>query len=836
MNLNDIQMELEAEMVSLGMHRYREEIKRGLSTVGPGKALMRKALRPTAEAIEAYRADPKGRRKGMRYIKDVDEYVLADLTMRRVLDCAIKQETLTKTSKAIAAAVEWHVKDASLREASVSIWNKTQERLKKTQDPNFRRKSIDGTVAGVKRWAEENAPDLAEMLQEVKGPEWDIEERIEVGTALIDLFAKATGLIETFEIRKSRKQSKVVVRLTEGTEEWLRKQNEYHSVLRPVHLPMVVPPQDWCAMDEGGYLDNSKAGVAFIKTKARRLEVDTADMQDAFDAVNLIQRTAWRVNFAVYDVMSRVWQAGSRIGNVPPRYPEDGERALQPLPMKYADMTPEQRSACKDKELSVWRQHRKEAHEYNTELRSDCKNFGSLMDVATRFSTFPEFFHPHKLDWRQRAYPISIFLSPQGDQFNRGLIEFAEGKRMGDSENAAAWLAIHGANCYGVDKVSFEERIAWVEEHEAQILESALFPFDCTFWQDADGGAKAWPFLAFCFEWLGYRLAGDDFVTHLPVALDGSNSGLQHLSAMLRDPEGAQVTCVSPGEQPEDVYQMIADAVEAKLATIDDPWASLWAGSVTRKVVKQPTMTYTYSATESGMRNQIASALRELDKKAQNEGRPSYLEFTDPRQTNSDAASFLAPIVREAIRSQMTKAAEAMDFLQGLARCYSQTGLPLRWTTPLGVPVVQYYPTSTSKRKKVFINGQRHDLRIQVDAADRLDKKRAASGVSPNYVHSMDSTHLLWTVLYCNDVHRLDSFSMIHDSFGTHATACDELASATREMFIALYEMDRLSELRGEIAALLETTDEDLIQDLPLTPAFGMFDLRTVRESDYFFA
>ena len=277
---------------------------------------------------------------------------------------------------------------------------------------------------------------------------------------------------------------------------------------------------------------------------------------------------------------------------------------------------------------------------------------------------------------------------------------------------------------------------------------------------------------------------------------------------------------------------MVADAVEAKLRLEDHQLAAIWRGKVVRKIVKQPTMTYTYSATESGMRNQIVSALKDLDKKAGTH----HLRFTEPHQSNAEAAAYLAPIVRSAIESQMAKAAEAMEFLQKLARVYSKTGLPIRWTTPLGVPVVQYYPTSFGKRVNVFVNGQKHRLMVRIDKANVLDKRKAAAGVSPNFVHSMDSTHLMWTVLYCNDVHQLESFAMIHDSFGTHATACDELASATREMFIALYDEDRLSALRDEVAGLLEKTDPDLVAELPEVPTFGAFNINTVRDSDYFFA
>ena len=50
-------------------------------------------------------------------------------------------------------------------------------------------------------------------------------------------------------------------------------------------------------------------------------------------------------------------------------------------------------------------------------------------------------------------------------------------------------------------------------------------------------------FLAFCFEWASTEI-GD--LTHLPVSLDGSNNGLQHLSAIQRDYRGGESTNLVP--------------------------------------------------------------------------------------------------------------------------------------------------------------------------------------------------------------------------------------------------------------------------------------------------
>src|SRR5690606_34581180 len=138
--------------------------------------------------------------------------------------------------------------------------------------------------------------------------------------------------------------------------------------------------------------------------------------------------------------------------------------------------------------------------------------------VAKKFVEYDAIYFPHNLDFRGRAYPLPPLLSPQGDDQAKSLLTFSRGEPLGD--DGAFWLAVHLANTFGVDKVSFEDRVAWVEEHEEQILDSALSPLDGQrFWTDAD---SPWCALAACFEWLGYKYHGKDYVSHLPIALDGS--------------------------------------------------------------------------------------------------------------------------------------------------------------------------------------------------------------------------------------------------------------------------------------------------------------------------
>jgi DNA-directed RNA polymerase len=137
------------------------------------------------------------------------------------------------------------------------------------------------------------------------------------------------------------------------------------------------------------------------------------------------------------------------------------------------------------------------------------------------------------VDHRGRAYPVPPLMNPQSDHIGRALIEFGDGKPLG--EHGAYWLAIHLANCYWKKKkVSFKKRLAWVQENEEEILDFAPHPLRMhRFWTEAD---QPWPFLAACLEWKRYKEEGPGMISHLPISMERSCNGYQHLSAMGLDP------------------------------------------------------------------------------------------------------------------------------------------------------------------------------------------------------------------------------------------------------------------------------------------------------------
>jgi DNA-directed RNA polymerase len=112
-----------------------------------------------------------------------------------------------------------------------------------------------------------------------------------------------------------------------------------------------------------------------------------------------------------------------------------------------------------------------------------------------------------------------------------------------------------------------------------------------------------------------------------------------------------------------------------------------------------------------------------------------------------------------------------------------------------------------------------------------VDARKAASGASPNLVHSLDAAALTFTVGKCLE-ERVTDFAMVHDSYGTHSPNMPLLNDKLREAFVEMYqEYDVLQNIYDTaVASLAEGTD------VPLPPSKGELDLNEVLKSDYFFA
>lgn len=839
-DLISIQLKLEEEMTSRGADRYVRGVSKAIEKgtedrTEYGQQIMAGRLDALSQAIrqwmeEAGKGSPSRWALAYKRVKDCDPKTLAYLALKHVMAGISSVRTLQDVSVSIGTSVEDELRFAEVRKEEARVFDRLVNGAKKRTSAHYKRVYATRIADNHIEWEK-----------------WSRTDRLHVGIKLLDILIQTIGLVEVVTNSSHSNKATKYVRALPETLEWIERKNEVTALLRPVYEPMVVPPRDWTTPYDGGYLSSNIKPLKLVKTKNKAYleELSHIDMPIVYEAINAIQRTPWRINWKVLEVMSKLWEEGTPLACIPPK---DG----LPLPPKPFDIETNE-EARKSYRIEAARIYRR-----NLSILGKRIGFSMTLGLAERYAEYPAIYFPYQLDFRGRIYAVS-YLNPQGPDYQKALIEFAEGKPLGSE--GWKWLAIHGANLAGYDKVSLEDRIQWVLDNEDEILAIAEDPIANRGWCTEMGGQELhkenpWQFLAFCYEWAGYVREGESYVSRIPVAMDGSCSGIQHFSAMLRDEIGGAAVNLVPQDLPSDVYRMVAEKVieqaerEAESGTEDslkhreDGTAYIKPGTktlarqwlkfgITRKVTKRSVMTLAYGSKQYGFKEQIMEDIIGPAKEAATAPDGTI----DPELFPFDgdgfhAANWMAGAIWEAVNKVLVKAGEAMRWLQDAAQLAAKEELPVRWTTPVGFPVMQAYPALEQRRVKTAINGQITYL-VMNRELDKLDKRKQGQGISPNFVHSCDAAHLMLTVVRAHQ-EGIRNFSMVHDSFGTTAGDAEDMFHIVREAFVEMYtEVNVLEDFRNEIAQQLSEKARDSLKPLP---ECGNLDLSRVVESRFCFA
>ena len=662
---------------------------------------------------------------------------------------------------------------------------------------------------------------------------WPAGIRAQLGAVLISLLIQAAKLEVTRKDPESGETSKEVqsvfwnsfqyehgkrygvIRLNAAMGTKLAKEPVQGTLSK--HLPMLVEPLPWSQYRKGGFLNS---GVPVVRggtqhTQLRdyiRAAAESGDMARVFAGLDVLGRTPWQINRAVFDVMLQVWNSGEGLADVPPATPK-------------FDYPTDPGSSADSRERRKYAYQIKEIENQKDGMHSERCFLNFQMEVARAYLG-ETFYFPHNVDFRGRAYPIPPYLNHMGADNCRGLLLFAKGKELGES--GLAWVKVHLANVFGYDKASFKERQDFATDHIKDIYDSANNPLGGSrWWLKAE---DPWQCLATCMELKNALDLADPtkYVSFLPVHQDGTCNGLQHYAALGGDPIGAKQVNLEPGDRPSDVYMAVADAVQvevAKDAAGGDPLGKRLDGKITRKVVKQTVMTNVYGVTRQGATRQVASQLRSL----------YPTEFiTDPR----DTAVVSAYITKKIFRALSAMFNGAHDIQYWLGECASRICNALTpeqlvwleekaagksqkssfarkatnetklkdehtrfkssviWTTPLKMPVVQPYRTSAAKVVKT--NLQLISLN-EPSASDPVSKRKQLQGFPPNFIHSLDATHMILSALKCDELGL--TFAAVHDSFWTHAADLDLMNGVLRDSFITMHSEDIIGRLAAEFAA-----------------------------------
>jgi DNA-directed RNA polymerase len=236
------QLELEAEMMTGGIHRFRKALDAAVSgnregQTKHGRAILSRIIEAVSEGVRDIQDNPKSNRDITHgLIKDMDAEQVAFIACVSLVDSLSKKTILLHVASTIGANIEiqdrldkWIASEGSVAENTIKLAMKkgmTARRFGLTHKMNK-----DG----------------------YNHTQWSKTDRIHVGLRMVDVIIKTTGIIELTKQVISSKKTVNHIKATQGTEEWVKAFNEIAEVAKPMYAPCIIPPKEWTGVTGGGY-------------------------------------------------------------------------------------------------------------------------------------------------------------------------------------------------------------------------------------------------------------------------------------------------------------------------------------------------------------------------------------------------------------------------------------------------------------------------------------------------------------------------------------------------------------------------------------------------------
>lgn len=636
--------------------------------------------------------------------------------------------------------------------------------------------------------------------------EWG-NDGLVLGAKLIKLLVESCPETFTLKTRLIKGKQKRILNLTNEAWESIAKTDDFMQIQRPFYLPTLVEPKDWQYNNEvltGGY--HFLKQPLFTSNFHKHTAADkSAPSPEFLDSINIIQKTGWKINTGMLSVVEMVYGTGGNLGGIP-----------QPCDLDSPMLSKEKYNALTDEKRKAYHKKRHLLLEEQASLRGKHSAFVRKLGLAHKLMEHPIFYFPHFADFRGRLYPMPQELNPQGDHVARCLLQFATGKKLG--KEGLYWLKIHIANTYGKDKCTFKERIEWVDDKlvSGDLHETVEDPIRNHLWSKAD---EPLTFLAAIRDLVAaYELdEPSNYISNLPVAMDGVCNGMQLLSLLGRDNLGAEKTNCRAIDKRYDLYSEVALAV-IKTCTNDknnNAIAKEWYDKLhnnlglARKTVKRAVMTTPYGVTPRGIQEQLIGDRHCHDMEA----------------SRLNASAYMRDCIQIAMQEVNGKAVELMSYFQQISEICSEKNVPMRWHTPVGLKVTQSYYSVNRKRISTVLG---EVVIWEEDQNLGMDAQKNKLAASPNVIHSLDAALLQLTVLKLHEQGYKD-FSMIHDSYGMHPCDIDNLHKVIRHSAYEIFKSDYLKEFHTYLEEYLKT-------ELPMIPTPGQYELSEILDAPYFFS
>lgn len=758
---------------------------------------------PTVEGKVRELTETHQRGRGGAYramLREVGEAEVACLGMSVMVEVALGGGTLASACKAIGKAIlaEYNFKRAYRV-------NPMYCQIIQQQLVDRKTKSIDHAYRTIKASLENMGIPPASLPAPTV---------ISIGGLLLDAL-EATGLF-AFTMQSVGKGRPVHVvslhpEVAASIEDALDRVNPHKA--SPV---LLLPPVPLNPKGVGGMYYSPEMGINYLACTGMRsadyraLNLDVSCVMAGLDKLSA---TPFRINGAAVELLSSVIASGGFGLPTPPQMPPVPPFLVGVVNLAAFIKEAQSRGDTELVQDCTWyRDSIRRYHEKMKKYKASINSVYRALRDAQQVKHEDAIYLPTYADTRGRLYYHSN-LNPQGIDCQKAMLELAEAKPLG--KEGVYWLKVHIANCFGFDKVALDLRAKYVDDMLHRLQEAVIIPVMHTdFWEQADSPMCAY---VAALELVNAINTGnpETYLSRCITQWDATCSGSQHFSALMRDSVGGTWTNLidHPGCKA-DIYTKVAEVVlEHCREDLKDPdckdliEAKFWVEcGIPRALAKKPVMTLVYGATLVGMAGDVCDYLHE-----------NAIQIPEGYSSRR-LGLYLASRFVKGMTEVLPAVVECMQWLRALARKAASEGKHVVWTTPTGTQVVNWYGKETVTKRELGVYKTRN---IRVYNKTKVpDSNKVANGISPNFVHSLDASHLLKTLDECHA--RGIRFVSVHDSFGTHAADAGQLHTILRMEFVKMY---------NNCHVLEEMAEE---YDMPMLPT-GNLNINNVLESQFFF-
>jgi DNA-directed RNA polymerase len=750
------QRELEAKRE--GETRLRERTKEAedrnyASSTVYGQAFIREGLAAITEEIDSKLSRitsgwASENAAAVAEVKGVPSATLALITAKGTLDIAVAKGKHMPYSQACQ-----HIGKLIRDEIILNLFQQAHpdayECTKRWERPN---KGYGNRIASYR----------AKMRQvEYSIPKWTPTQSHQVGGWMIDRLITATGWYTMYQwINPRRKTSSGFAKPTNclsPTPEFIAARTallEQAERLACCRWPMLCEPNDWSDTNKGGYLTSElRRGDRMIRGLRGKGCTQMLEGTSALLMLNTLQKVPYRINSSILYIANTLSDKRISIGSFQQLEPQQ-----PPVIIDWETASEESKKEYKALRTKI--------EDFNSTISQKNYRTTECLFVANKYAKEESFWIPWSFDFRGRVYPLVTSLSPQGTDFDKSLLLFAD-----EGPANPYWLSFQVATTFGLDKASMSDRQAWAASNYDLISNIAKDPLGTT--EEWSRVEEPWCFLAACIEYNDCVIEKTRTTSGLPVSVDATCSGLQHLSALTRDLSAAQMVNVVPTPKPTDAYAVVAEKAKEFLPKEYHPL-------INRKVTKRTVMTTPYGVTMNSARGYI----REELPKTFEDGTPVSLTMV----TKAIYKSAIPAVIPGPIR--------AMGYIQRAALEHIDNGNPfVRWVTPSGFVVYQDCRSTESERVNTKLLGSRVVTNVY-RPWDQLEVDRSShrGGSAPNLVHSLDAALLHLTFARCDK-----PFTLIHDCILMRSCDLPWANVKLREVFVDMYSKPILRDWASQL-------------------------------------